>query len=125
MSFDLHYLWFGGGLVVLTGLTLGLGFWGRVGLGWFPLWAILRAIVQLTAVALLLRGILAVPWTVAVFVVLMLSTASWTAMRRLEGLWHGRRTAVTGVLAGASVSAVFAAECLETMGLQSTWALSP
>jgi hypothetical protein len=29
------------------------------------------------------------------------------------------------VLAGASVSAVFAAECLETMGVQSTWALSP
>ncbi len=104
MSGDLHYLWFAGGLSVLTGLTLGLGFWARVGLGYFPLWAILRAVVQLTAVALLLRGILAVPWTVAAFVVLMLSTASWTAMRRLEGLWHGRRTAVAGVLAGASLT---------------------
>lgn len=75
----LHYLWFGLGLLAITGLTLGLGRWARIGLGWFPLWAILRAVVQLSAVALLLRGILAVPWTVAAFVVLMMSTASWTA----------------------------------------------
>jgi putative ABC transport system permease protein len=101
-----HYLWFGVGLLVLTSLTVGLGFWARVGLGFFPLWAIVRAVVQLTVVALLLRGILAVPWTVVAFVVLMLSTASWTAMRRLEGLWHGRRTAVLGVLAGATTTLV-------------------
>jgi putative ABC transport system permease protein len=103
---DLHYLWFGAGLLVLTGLTLGLGHWARIGLGLFPLWAILRAVVQLTVVALLLRGILAVPWTVVAFVVLMLSTASWTAMRRLDELWHGRRTAVIGVLTGAVVTLV-------------------
>lgn len=102
----MDYLWFAAGLLVLSGLTVGLGFWARVGLGLFPLWAILRAIVQLTAVALLLRGILAVPWTVAVFVVLMLSTASWTAMRRLDGLWHGRRTGVAGVLSGALITLV-------------------
>jgi putative ABC transport system permease protein len=106
VSADLHYLWFGAGLLVVTGLTVGLGLWARVGLGFFPLWTIVRAVVQLTAIALLLRGILAVPWTVAAFVVLMLSTASWTAMRRLDGLWHGRRTAVAGVLAGASTTLV-------------------
>ena len=71
-----------------------------------PLWGILRAVVQLTAVALLLRGILAVPWTVFAFVVLMLSTASWTAMGRLEDLWHGRRTALVGVVSGATLSLV-------------------
>jgi putative ABC transport system permease protein len=98
---NLHYLWFGAGLLVITGLTLGLGRWARVGLGLFPLWAILRAVVQLTVVALLLRGILAVPWTVVAFVLLMLSTASWTAMGRLKELWHGRGTAVVGVLTGA------------------------
>jgi putative ABC transport system permease protein len=101
VSGDLHHLWFGAGLLVLTGLTLGLGRWARIGLGLSPLWAILRAVVQLTAIALLLRGILAVPATVAVFVLLMLSTASWTAMGRLGELWHGRRTAVVGVLSGA------------------------
>ncbi len=95
---------FGLGLLTLTALTLGLGRWARIGLGWFPLWAILRAVVQLAAIALLLRGILAVPWTVAAFVVLMLSTASWTALGRLKGLHRGRRTAVVGVLTGALVT---------------------
>jgi putative ABC transport system permease protein len=100
----IHYAAFGAGLLVMTALTVGLGRWAGVGLGWFPLWAILRAVVQLSVVALLLRGILAVPWTVAAFVVLMLSTASWTAADRLGGLWHGRRTAVTGVLTGAVIT---------------------
>ena len=106
MSAALHYLWFGLGLLAITGLTLGLARWARIGLGWFPLWAILRAVVQLTVVALLLRGILAVPWTVAAFVVLMMSTASWTAAGRLKGLWKGRRTAVAGVLSGATLALV-------------------
>jgi UDP-glucose/iron transport system permease protein len=101
-----HHLWFGLGLLALTALTLGLGRWARVGLGLFPLWAMLRAVVQLTAIALLLRGILAVPWTVAGFVVLMLSTASWTSAGRLSELHHGRRTALAGVLAGASLTLV-------------------
>jgi putative ABC transport system permease protein len=106
VSVDLHYLWFGAGLLAITGLTLALGRWARIGLGWFPLWAVLRAVVQLSVVALLLRGILAVPWTVAAFVVLMLSTASWTAAGRLAELYHGRRTAVLGVLCGALVTLV-------------------
>ena len=101
-----HYLWFAAGLLVLTALTVALGFRARIGLGLVPMWALGRAVVQLTAVALLLRGILEVPWTVAVFVLLMLSTASWTAMGRLQELWHGRRTAVAGILTGALVSLV-------------------
>ncbi len=95
------YVWFGVGLLAMTGLTVGLGRWAGIGLGLFPAWAIARAAVQLTVLALLLRGILAVPWTVAAFVVLMLTTASWTAMSRLTDLWHGRRAAAAGVLAGA------------------------
>lgn len=96
-----EYLWFGARLLALTGLTLLVAGAARVGVGWFPLWAVGRAVVQLTVIALLLRGILSVPWTVAGFVVLMLSTASGTAARRTEELWHGRRTAVVGVLVGA------------------------
>jgi putative ABC transport system permease protein len=105
-----HYAGFAGGLLVLTTATMTVAWRSGVGLGWFPLWALLRAAVQLTVVALLLRGILAVPATVAAFVVLMASTASWTAAHRLEGLWRGRRSAVVGVLAGAgtSLAAVFA-----------------
>ncbi|MGD9961571.1 ABC transporter permease [Nocardioides sp.] len=104
MSSVVDYAPFGAGLLAMTLLTVAAGRWAGTGIGWFPLWAILRASLQLTAVALLLRGILAVPWTVALFVVLMLSTASWTAAGRLDGLWHGRRTAAVGVLAGASTT---------------------
>jgi putative ABC transport system permease protein len=105
-----HYLGFGLGLLTITALTVGLARWAGVGLGLFPFWAMVRAAAQLAVVALLLRGILSAPWTVVLFLVLMLTTASWTAVRRLEQLWRGRRAAVVGVLAGAVVAlvAVFA-----------------
>ena len=104
------YAGFGVGLLTLTGLTVALGRWARIGLGWFPLVVVVRASIQLAVIALLLRGILAVPWTVVAFVVLMLTTASWTSARRIQGLWHGRRIAVAGVLvgAGAALVAIFA-----------------
>ncbi|GAA4692030.1 ABC transporter permease [Nocardioides conyzicola] len=91
-----HYLGFGLGLLALTSSTVALARWAGVGLGLFPLWAVLRAVVQLTVVALLLRGILEVPWTVVLFLALMLTTASWTSVRRLGLLWRGRRAAVLG-----------------------------
>jgi UDP-glucose/iron transport system permease protein len=100
------YAGFSAGLLTMTGLTVALGRWARIGLGWFPMVVVVRAAVQLSVVALLLKGILAVPWTVAGFVVLMLTTASWTSARRISELWHGRRIAVTGVLSGAAVALV-------------------
>jgi putative ABC transport system permease protein len=95
------YAGFAAGLLALTGLTVLAARVGRVGLGWFPLVVVVRAAVQLSVIALVLRGILAVPWTVAAFVLLMLTTASWTSGRRLQGLWHGRRIAVVAVITGA------------------------
>lgn len=97
---------FGAGLLAVALLTVGLARAFRIELGWLPLTAILRAVVQLAAVALLIRGILAVPWTVLLFMLLMGSTASWTAAGRLGGLWRGRRIAALGVVAGATVSLV-------------------
>ena len=96
--------WFAAGLVVVALLTVGLARWAGLALGWLPLRALTRAALQLGVVALLLRGILTVPWTVVAFVVLMLATASWTAAGRVGELWHGRRTALAGVLAGALTS---------------------
>jgi putative ABC transport system permease protein len=101
-----HYTLFAGGLAALTAATIVIAWRSGVGLGWFPLWALVRASVQLTIIALLLRGILAVPATVAAFVLLMATTASWTAAHRLDALWHGRRAAIAGVLAGALTSLV-------------------
>lgn len=105
-----HYVLFGAGLAVIAGLTTGLATWAGARLGWLPVRALFRAALQLTVIALLLRGILSWPVAVIGFVALMLTTASWTAASRLKELWHGRRIAVAGVLAGASVSvtAVFA-----------------
>jgi putative ABC transport system permease protein len=71
-----------------------------------PLWSLTRATIQLSVVALLLRGILTVGWTVVAFLVLMATTASWTAAGRLRELFGGRRAAVVGVVTGATVSLV-------------------
>lgn len=98
--------WFAAGLLVLVAATVALARAAGVGLGWSPLWSLSRAAVQLTVVALLLRGILTVEWTVVAFLVLMAATASWTAAGRLHELWHGRRAAVAGVVCGATVSLV-------------------
>ena len=99
-------IWFGTGLLLVTALTVGLNVWAGTRLGLFPLWAILRAAVQLSVIALLLRGILSAPWTVVGFVLLMLTTASFTSAGRVAELWHGRRAAVAGVLTGAAVTLV-------------------
>ena len=86
----LHYAGFGVGLLVLTVLTLGLQRWARIDLGWLPVVAIVRAVVQLTVIALLLRGILAAPWTVAGFVVLMMLmvTVIYNDLTRLPWVEH-------------------------------------
>ncbi len=110
------YAAFGAGLGVLSALTLVLTRWARIGLGWRPLWAILRASAQLVLVALLLRGILTVPWTVIAFLLLMVTTASMVAGGRLGELYRGRRTALAGVLAGSGVTLVliFALQLVDT-----------
>jgi putative ABC transport system permease protein len=100
------YVWWGLGLLVLALVTWSLARATGIHLGWLPLTSLLRAVVQLAVVATILRGVLAVPWTVALFVVLMLSTASWTAGSRLAELPRGHVIALTGVLAGAAVTLV-------------------
>lgn len=95
---------FGAGLLVVVLATVVVAWRSGVGLGWAPLTSVARAVVQLSVVALLLRGILTVPWTVVAFLVLMLTTASWTAAGRLGELWRGRRIAVLGVVAGAATA---------------------
>lgn len=96
--------WFGVRLLVLTAVTVALGAAYGTGLRLLPLSSVVRAAVQLSVVALILRGVLAVPWTAAAFVVLMLTTASWTSTGRTRELWHGRRAAVLGVVAGSTLS---------------------
>lgn len=97
---------FVGGLLILAGLSTLLARRVGAGLGWLPLWALVRAGVQLSIIALILRGVLAAPWLVVAFMALMLTTASFTSVHRLDGLWRRRSTAVAGVVAGSAVSLV-------------------
>ncbi|MDR7252812.1 putative ABC transport system permease protein [Nocardioides sp. BE266] len=102
----MDYVWWGLGLLALALTTYAVSRLARIDLGVMPVTALLRAVVQLAVVATILRGVLAVPWTVALFVVLMLSTATFTAGSRLDELPRGRVLALLGVLCGASVSLV-------------------
>ncbi len=115
MHHVVDYARFGAGLLVVVLATVVVARQAGVGLGWAPLTSLARAVVQLSIVALLLRGILTVPWTVVAFLLLMLTTASWTAAGRLHELWHGRRIAVLGVVAGAAtaLTLVFALRLVE------------
>jgi putative ABC transport system permease protein len=97
-------VWFGLRILLLAGLTVALGSAYGTGLRWLPVRAILRAALQLAIVALLLRGVLTVPGAAAAFVLLMLTTASLTSMGRTRDLWHGRRAAALGVVAGSTAS---------------------
>jgi len=123
VSDALDLIGFGLRLLVLPVLVLGLARWARLDLGRLPLWALLRAAVQLGVVALLLRGVLDAPATVAAFLVLMLTTASFTSAGRLRSLHRGRRIAALGVASGAAcaLATIFA---LRLVALESTFVIA-
>ena len=73
------------GLVVLAAIALGVLTVARVGQRRAVLIAAGRAVVQLTVVALALRGVFATPAFVVLAVAVMFSVATWTAARRLRG----------------------------------------
>jgi putative ABC transport system permease protein len=99
-------VWWGLGLLAVGLTTYAVARLARIELGWLPLTALLRAVVQLAVIATILRGVLEVPWTVALFVLLMLTTASFTAGSRLDELPRGRVLALVGVLCGATTALV-------------------
>lgn len=94
------------GIAVLVGAAVVILRLAEVGLGWLPVVAIIRAIVQLALVALLLQGALNAWWSVAAFIVLMLTAASVTSLRRARDLPRGPVGAVAGVVVGALVTLV-------------------
>ncbi len=90
-------------LLAITYLVLRLA---TVRLGWGPLVAIVRGGVQLAFVGLALRGVLSAPPTVALALLVMLATASWTAASRLKGLGKVGRVVTICCVAGSAVSLV-------------------
>ena len=94
------------GVVALLAITYSALRIGQVQLGWAPLIAIARGGVQLTLVGLALRGVLKAPPTVVVALLVMLTTASWTATRRLRAFGKVGRDVTGCVVAGAAASLV-------------------
>ena len=91
------------GLVVLAGIALGVLTVARVGQRRAVLIAAGRAVVQLTVVALALRGVFAAPASSSSLSV-MFSVATWTAARRLRGFAGAGRAVVLACGAGAMVT---------------------
>ncbi len=102
------------GLSLFIAATMVLQHWAGIRLGWQPLTAGLRAVVQLAAIALVLRGVFTVPWTAGLFLLLMVTIASVTSARRISELPHSRKAAPIAIITGAStvICMVFAARML-------------
>jgi putative ABC transport system permease protein len=66
--------------------------------------ASVRAAIQLTVVALALRGVFAEPVAVIAVIAIMFSVATWTAARRLRGHANALRSVVIACFAGAFVA---------------------
>jgi putative ABC transport system permease protein len=94
------------GVVVLVALAMLILRIGEVDLGYAPLLAVLRGAVQLAAVGLALRGVLTQPWTVALALLVMLGTATWTASGRLRALPRTLPAVITACAAGAGLALV-------------------
>jgi putative ABC transport system permease protein len=92
------------GLALLAGIAVAVLAVARVGQRRSVLVAGGRAVVQLTIVALALRGVFAAPAFVVVVLAVMFGVATWTATRRLAGFPGAGRFVVLACGAGAVVA---------------------
>jgi putative ABC transport system permease protein len=99
-----EYVRLGIGLVILAGIAVAVLTIGRVGQRRAILVAGVRAVLQLTLVALALRGVFAAPQFVVLMLAVMFGVATWTATRRLRGFAGARRAVTLACGAGAVVA---------------------
>jgi putative ABC transport system permease protein len=92
------------GLLILLAIAVAVLTAARVAQRRAILLASARAAVQLTVVALALRGVFAAPGFVVLVLAVMFGVATWTAGRRLRGLSGARRAVVVACGAGAVVA---------------------
>jgi putative ABC transport system permease protein len=93
------------GLVLLAAVCVGTLTLVKVDVRRSVVIAVLRAVAQLTVVALLVRAIFASPYLIALLLAVMLTTATLTTGGRLRGL-PGARFAVLGAAVVGAVSVV-------------------
>ncbi|SDJ37471.1 putative ABC transport system permease protein [Frankineae bacterium MT45] len=92
------------GLVVLVAIALGVLTWAGVPQRRGVVVACVRAAIQLTFVALVLRGVFAAPIAVIGVLTVMFSVAVWTAGRRLRELESALPAVILSCAAGSIVS---------------------
>ncbi|MGY1815819.1 ABC transporter permease [Blastococcus sp. SYSU D00820] len=92
------------GLLLLLAVAVAVLTVARIGQRRAVLTAAGRAVVQLTVVALALRGVFAAPALVVLVLLLMFGVATWTASRRLSGFPGAGRAVVLACGAGAVVT---------------------
>jgi putative ABC transport system permease protein len=92
------------GLVALAGIAVLVLTLAGVGRRRDVLVASGRAVVQLTVVALALRGVFAEPRFVVLVLAVMFGVATWTAARRLRGMPGAARAVVLACGAGSAVT---------------------
>jgi putative ABC transport system permease protein len=95
---------FGIGLILLLALTLTALTLGRIPQRRDVFVSALRATVQLSIVALALRGVFAAPFAAVAVVAMMFSVATYTSTRRLAGMPGAGRAVLIGCGAGAGVA---------------------
>lgn len=89
-------------VVLLTGIALAVLTGVGVRLRRSAVVAVARAALQLTVLALILRGVLAAPFAAAGVLLVMLGTAGWTAGRRTSALSGSLRAALVACAAGTA-----------------------
>ena len=94
----------GVGLVILAGIAVTVLTIGRVGERRAVLVAGARAVLQLSLVALALRGVFAAPQFVVLLLAVMFGVATWTAARRLRGFSGAGRAVTLACAAGGVVT---------------------
>jgi putative ABC transport system permease protein len=94
----------GVGLVVLAAIAVTVLTVAGVGQRRAVLVAAARAVVQLTVVALALRGVFAAPPFVVLVLAVMFGVATWTASRRLRGFAGAGRAVLLACGAGAALT---------------------
>ncbi|MDT0189412.1 ABC transporter permease [Rothia terrae] len=95
---------YGLSLLLLVSLTVLLLALFKIKLKWQPYIAIARAVIQLTVIALLLRGILTSSWMLVAFIALMFATATHTSAKHTQKLHRGIATTFIAILTGAFIS---------------------
>jgi putative ABC transport system permease protein len=71
-------------VALLASITLAVVLSLRLEHPWLQPWAILRAVVQLGILSLILGGVISNRWWVVVFLIVMVTAATWVVYRRLR-----------------------------------------